>query len=60
MVKLLENRGRGYHDVKNFVTINQAFDFELFDHIFIIQCMQLRTFLNTGTEVVVIMSKNLL
>ena len=41
MVKLLENRGRGYHDVKKICYNNQAFDFELFDHIFIIQCMQL-------------------
>ena len=33
-------RGRGY-PVKKFVINNQVFDFELFDHIFIIQCMQL-------------------
>ena len=36
-------RGRGY-PVKKFVINNkQVFDFELFDHIFIIQCTQLRS-----------------
>ena len=50
-------RGRGYPVKKFVINNNKVFDFELFDHIFIIQCI---TFLNTGTEVVVIPSKNLL